>query len=425
MFRKFLIFVFVIGLVFVSLRITVASTAGDVEECKKELEELKSSNDAGDLSEKIGECDQISRNFYGQQKKTLANEIAYFDSQINLTELKIQNSIAEIDKRTKLLEQLISDIAGLQIRINTLSESIDYQRNVLGERVRARYKSGLDSPFYVLFGSTTLDTLVKKTEYLKVMQVQDQLLLDEMERTKAAYTQQKDLFEEKKAETEKLKANLELEKANLETYRIDLDGQKAAKQSLLQKTQNDEAKFQELLADARRELAQIVGAATVLRGTKPQDVEKGDVIGTQGTSGYSTGPHLHFGVYRYSSIDDIAGWNWYYSNMVDPAKKLKSKSVTWDEGCGRDGNKSTGSGNWRWPMDGFVLTQGYGHTCYSDSLYDGNPHPAFDLAGSIGSPVFAVDDGRAYSCRNCLGDGGNGVFIFHDDDYMTVYWHLR
>ena len=65
MFRKFLIFVFVIGLVFVSLRITVASTAGDVEECKKELEELKSSNDAGDLSEKIGECDQISRNFYG------------------------------------------------------------------------------------------------------------------------------------------------------------------------------------------------------------------------------------------------------------------------------------------------------------------------------------------------------------------------
>jgi murein DD-endopeptidase MepM/ murein hydrolase activator NlpD len=43
--------------------------------------------------------------------------------------------------------------------------------------------------------------------------------------------------------------------------------------------------------------------------------------------------------------------------------------------------------------------------------------------GSI--DVKAVDDGEAYFCRNCLGDGGNGVFIFHDGDYMTLYWHLK
>lgn len=381
-------------------------------------------DDVSDLTEQIQEY-QEELDALSQQSKTLANEIASFDAQISLTELKIQNSIAEINKRTELLEQLEEDIEDLQGRIERLSGSIDYQRNVLGERVRARYKSGVDSPFYVIFGSETLGSLVKKTEYLKVLQVQDQELLDEMEETKTAFTQQKDLFEEKKQETEELKANVEAEKANLESYQAQLNQQKQSKQALLQKTQNDEAKFQELLADAQRELSQIVGAAVALRGSTPVDVDKGEVIGIQGNTGYSFGDHLHFGVYRYGSIDDISGWNWYYSNMVDPAKRLKSKSVTWDEGCGRDGTRNTGSGSWNWPMSSFVITQGYGDTCYSDVYYNGNPHPAYDMSGPRNAPVYAAEDGKAYFCRNCLGDGGNGVFIFHDDDYMTVYWHLQ
>jgi len=76
-------------------------------------------------------------------------------------------------------------------------------------------------------------------------------------------------------------------------------------------------------------------------------------------------------------------------------------------------------------MSSPTVTQGYGKTCWSDIYYGGNVHPGFDMDSGHGSPVYAVEDGTAYYCRNCLNDGGNGVFIFHDDNYMTIYWHLQ
>ena len=71
------------------------------------------------------------------------------------------------------------------------------------------------------------------------------------------------------------------------------------------------------------------------------------------------------------------------------------------------------------------ITQNYGsQTCYN-WLYGGKVHPGLDMVGMGDISIRSVQDGKAYFCRNCLGDGGNGVFIFHDDDKMSVYWHLK
>jgi len=379
-----------------------------------------------ELDKKQEEIDKYEKKISELKNKenTLANEIEYVNDQIYLSELKIQNSVAKIEKTTADIEKLDGDIESLKGRIDKLIISIDYQQKILGSRMRESYKSR-DESMVILFGTDSLSTIIQKLEYLQVMEKHDNKLLEEMRKTKEAFTTQKRLFEEKKSEVEALKRNLEIEKANLDAQKGTLEDRKNERVKLLELTQNDEKKYQTLLADAQRELNQIVGAVTVLKNSKATSVKKGDVIGIQGNTGYSFGDHLHFGVYKYSSFKEIDGWNWYYSNSVDPTKMLKKKTVYWNTGCESARERTVGSGDWSWPMSNPTVTQGYGITCWSNRYYGGKQHPALDMAGSIGSLVFAVEDGKAYACRNCLGDGGNGVFIFHDGGYMTLYWHLK
>lgn len=382
------------------------------------------SDEVSSLEDKIKNLEDKIRQKQNESH-TLQREIDSFNAQISLTELRIQQSLNEIAKKETEIAELGTDIEDLKLRITKLVDSIGVQEEILNERIRARYKSIESNPVVVLFGSDTLDTIVQKTEYLKVVERQDKRLLDQMNNTKKAYGLQKNLFEDKKAKEEELKAQLEAEKTNLERYNVDLETQKKDKDALLKVTQNDEKKFQQQLEEAKKELEQIVAAVSALQNQEPREVEKGEIIGIQGNTGFSSGEHLHFGVYRYSSFEDIIGWNWYYSNHVNPRKKLEKKTVYWNDGCSGSGNKTVGEGDWEWPVSNPTISQDYGHTCWSNIFYGGNVHPAYDMYGSTGALVKAVDDGEAYFCKNCLGDGANGVFIFHDDNYMTVYWHLR
>jgi len=381
-------------------------------------------DDIDDLQEKIEKYEKKLSDL-SKREKSLSTEIQTMTDQVSLTELRIANSTAKITKKTEEIIKLAGDITDLKGRIGKLQENIELQQKVLNARLRERYKSGETSPIIIFFGSDTINQLVKKSEYLRVSELQDKKLLAEMDKTKKAFTKQKDLFEDKKIEEEQLKNELMEEKANLDSYKVQLESQKAEKKRLLDVTQNDEAKYQKLLAEAQRELDQITNAVSVLKNTQAKEVKKGERIGTQGNSGYSFGDHLHFGVYRYSSFQDIDGWNWYYSNYVDPLKKLKSKTVYYDTGCESAGDRKVGKGDWGWPLSNPTISQGFGHTCWSNVYYGGKDHPALDMYGAYGSAVYAAEDGDAYFCRNCLGDGGNGVFIFHDDNYMTLYWHLK
>jgi len=389
-----------------------------------EDEEKSDYEEIDDLEDKINKYEDKVSELQGRAK-TLSNEIEYMNSQVNLTELRIQSSIQKIAKTEKDIIELGEDIDDMKTRIGKLEQAINYQKQVLSSRLRERYKSGESSQFFVLFGGNSLNELIQKSEYLKVMELQDKKLLDEMDETKNNYSKQKKLFEVKKSEEESLKAQLVSEKANLDSYKATLQSQKEEKDRLLKVTQNDESKYQKLLAEAKRELEQIINAVSVLKNQQSEKVEKGDAIGIQGNSGYSFGDHLHFGVYKYESFEDIDGWNWYYSNYVNPEKKLKEKTVYWDTGCESAGDRSVGDGDWAWPLKNPTISQGFGNTCWSKVYYGGKPHPAYDMYGSSGSIVYAADDGNAFYCRNCLGDGGNGVFIFHDDGYMTLYWHLK
>ncbi len=338
------------------------------------------------------------------------------NGRIQIQEVQIRQTKAEIT----LLETQISDLSE---RIGGLNLSLDRLTTLLVERIQTEYKQTRVNPNLLFLKTNSANTFFSQLQYLKEARLQTAMAMQRAESQRLEFDQQKETKENKQQEVETVKKRLEQEQNSLAK-------QRSEQQSFLELTRSSEKRYQELLEIARREIAQIQNAANiVVREGNGIQVSRGEIVGTMGNSGFSTGPHLHFGVYKYTvkEFQETSSWGWYYSNYVNPLEKLRATNVYWNTDCKNDssGLQSSGTGNWDWPMSNAYITQNYGSdTCYNFQ-YGGKVHPALDIVGSGDISVRVVQDGDAYFCRNCLNDGGNGAFVFHEDGYMTLYWHLK
>lgn len=363
------------------------------------------------LEEKIARYQKILSELEGTEQ-TLKREIDYLTTQINITELKIQQAISEIERKNSQIKKLEGDIEDLKSRLVKLDETIAFQMEILGKRSRARYISFERSPLYLIIGFGDVKNFVQKMEYLKTMLIQDKKLLDQMEETKNVYDKQKDLLGDKKEQIEELKRRIEDTKANLEIYSQQLDAKKIEKQKLLELTQNSEEKYQELLRQAKAELEAIQGIVATVNFANGTKIKKGDVIGYMGNSGApycSTGSHLHFEIRKNGVV-------------VNPENYLKSLSVfTYHYSTGVT---KIGSGDWDWPMRNPQVTQRFGRTPWS-WRYPGNSHTGIDMV-SDDTRIYAPADGiYIRSTQRCYGVNMNYAAIDHGDGVVSYYLHIR
>jgi len=365
-----------------------------IEECEKRV-------GRGELNtQELEECERIFSDFLsqaGQQKQTLKNEIDKFNAAISLTTTRIYTT-------SKQIETLEKEISDLGLKINRLDISLDQISQVLIRRIAETYKKGRIEPLTLLFSSADFSDFVSRWKYLRVMQAHDKKLMIQLENVRTNYEDQKNLKEEKQAELEAAKKKLESQKAILAQ-------QKADKENLLRITQNNEIRYQNLLAATRAEIEAI---QRIIAGkgecSEVKKVTQGEKIASiiYGASACSTGTHLHFEIRERGEVRN-------------PFSYLKNIDLIDDSG----GDPHIGTGSWEWPLNQPIkFNQGYGSNTAAirSRIVWYNFHTGIDIS-SEDRIVKAVKSGTLYRCSiSCGGGVLRYVLVKHDEGEIDTYY---
>ncbi len=356
------------------------------------------------LKDLVANCSKDINNLTGQ--------INYINGQISLNELNIT-------KTGNRIEELESEIASISGKIDRLETSLSTVINVLISRIIATYKIGNGEQLSMLLSSKSFGNFLVRAKYIRVVQEHDKKLLFQMQETKNNYVEQKEERERKRKEQADLKIRLSQEK-------VTLASNKKQKEVILESTKNNNVQYQKQLEEAKREQEQIQRAASLISTVgEKTNVRRGDPIGLMGNTGFSTGPHLHFSVYSLRE-GDLAKFD-FDSSHENPFSYLSSQNVRFDstscDDVSSDQNKNMGSGGMFWPMSSATISQCYGHTPWS-WRYRSGIHNGVDMYNNDDIVIRAAEDGVAYIYRGGQANG-NGVFVFHNNGKMSLYWHLQ
>ncbi len=345
--------------------------------------------DIGNLNDRIN-CYEDELSKLSAQSKTLSNQIAQFDAQIRLTTLKISQT-----------EEKILLLGG---RIDQLEESLNALTKAFSSRAVETYKMAkVGDPFMILISASDLPEALSRFHYLQKIQEADRDLLQKLQSAQTTYRGEKASQEELQAELEKQKANL--------------NSQKAAKANLLAVTKNDEKKYQQLLSEARAELAVVLGQG---KESFMRDINEGDVIGRviSSASGCSSGQHLHFEIHQ-------------NNNVQNPNDYLRNISYSYAPGydLGYYGSINP-HGSWNWPMNEPIeINQGFGSTGFARSFgYPGGVHNGIDMDSNSSPQIKAVKPGKLYGGSYQCGGRYPGTLLYakveQADGITTWYLHI-
>lgn len=303
---------------------------------------------------------------------------------------QLQMEIDQVNKKIELNELKIKE---LELKLERTQKELARQKNLLQESLRELYKRGRISTLEMLASSDNFADYLSQQEYLQDLKDGIQDSVDEVAR----------LEEEIDKEKQRQEDLLDQKKAN----RLALSDRRTEQNKILEQTQGSQAKYENIVADlknareqAQKELddylaAQIQTGNFVSLGR----VSRGDVIGYVGSTGFSTGPHLHFEMRTGSStMNPLNG-------------DILAYGFSWPVPSAPVGS----------------LNQGYGCVAPYDWYYtkcgDMSFHSGLDIPGWYGDAIIAPADGDIVF-RGWFGGYGNMVMIEHDNGIITAYGHM-
>lgn len=343
------------------------------------------------LSQEAQKMDAAAKNKQSEADR-LSSQINNLASDITDTEKQIQETGTQIDQTSKNIDNLTTDL-------NLKREELESLKAKLNSSIREIYRSSNAADYEMLLGSSSFSDLVNQSKYVQAVEMQVKTIHTKVE------TAKKDL-EKRKSETEAEKARLDQLKAQQEAHKSSVNYQKDQKDKLLGMTVEQKKTYQQEAEKSRAEAAKVEEQIrqTLASRTAGADgtfgkgpgvgtrVNKGDYVGTQGSTGFSTGDHVHFEV-------DLNGPS---KNWTNPWPYINNGTIGW-------------------PLNKYVITQDYGEP---NSWYSCGYHMGIDIAGPLGSPVFAPASGTVV-LNEYFGGYGNAWAMKVDNGPYILLGHMR
>lgn len=297
---------------------------------------------------------------------------------------KLEEEIAEKQRSIEVSKKRQAD---LEKQILQAENELKSQKELLAKNIRAMYVEGDISTLEMLASSNDLSEFVDKQQYRNSVKNK---IIDTVARVNDLRHQLKGQKEQVEVEI-KEQNNSRIALAESKNEQTNLLAMNQDQQSEFNaQTKANEAKIAEFKKKQEEEARRLFSGKLVSQGS----VKQGDVLGYVGTTGLSTGPHLH--------LEAIAG-----------------------SGCGdlRNPANYIANGSWIRPVEGGYISQEFGNP---DSMYRCGVHAGMDIAGVSGRPIKAVADGEiVVNCKGYCGGYGNSVVIRHSNGIMSRYAHMR